>query len=239
MLQKILNIAKISQLTQNSQVKTFNTTLPLLLEILQKTQKGYLLKLGNATMEAKSNANLQIGTKYWAIIKDTNGEILISNLQKQPKIMESIKHAPLNFTLEDLPKMAKNADFVREFRDNLLDFIINAKSKDEFLLLSNSLLALQQGILNLVIKDKNRRILLQITKQKHHKIHFSAIFSNLGIINGILYNNDILHLNVCYEHIKKLLENNANKLDFSEISISVSEDNKPLFDIVENFHFSA
>lgn len=237
MLQKILNIAKISQLTQNSHIKTFNTTLPLLLEILQKTHRGYNLKLGNATMEAKSNANLQIGSKYWAIIKEKNGEILISNLQKQPKIMEMAKDSPLIFTLKDLPTMAKNAEFVREFRDSLLDLMMNARQRDEFLFASNSLLALQQGILNLVIKDNHRHILLQIQKMKNQSIRFSAIFSNLGIINGILYNNDILHLSVCYEHIKKLLDCSANKLDFSEVSISVCDDNEVLFDMVGDFSY--
>lgn len=239
MLQKILNIAKIAQSTQNSQVKSFNTTLPLLLEILQKTPKGYLLKMGNATMEAKSNANLQLGAKYWAIINDKNGEILISNLQKTPKIMESAKHSPIKFELEDLPKITQNADFVREFKESLLEQIQSIKFKDEFLFVSNSLYALQQGILNMVIKDKNRDILLQIKRQKNNKIYFSAIFKNLGIINGILYNSDILHLIVSYENVKKLLEKNAHKLHFSEISIAINEENTMLFEMISDFSCKA
>lgn len=237
MLQKILNIAKIAQASaKSSQVTNFNTTLPLLLEILQRTKRGYLLKLGNATMEAKSSTPLQVGARYFAVLNDKNGELLISNLQKIPKIAESAKNSPIVFTPKDLETMGK--DFVREFRDSLLDSAINAKSKDEFLFLSNSLLALQQGILNLVIKDRNKRILLQIKRQKDKKIEFCAVFSNLGIIRGVVFDESILHLRVSYERVKKLLENSARELDFSEVSIAVQE-NSVLFEMVDEFNTRA
>lgn len=237
MLQKILNIAKIAQASaKSSQVTNFNTTLPLLLEILQRTKRGYLLKLGNATMEAKSSTLLQVGARYFAVLNDKNGELLISNLQKIPKIAESAKNSPIVFTPKDLETMGK--DFVREFRDSLLDSAINAKSKDEFLFLSNSLLALQQGILNLVIKDRNKRILLQIKRQKDKKIEFCAVFSNLGVIRGVVFDKSILHLRVSYERVKKLLENSARELDFSEVSIAVQE-NSVLFEMVDEFNVRA
>lgn len=235
MLQKILNIAKIAS-AKSSQVTNFNTTLPLLLEILQRTKRGYLLKLGNATMEAKSSTPLQVGARYFAVLNDKNGELLISNLQKIPKIAESAKNSPIVFAPKDLETMGK--DFAREFRDSLLDSAINAKSKDEFLFLSNSLLALQQGILNLVIKDRNKRILLQIKRQKDKKIEFCAVFSNLGIIGGVVFDESILHLRVSYERVKKLLENSARELDFSEVSIAVQE-NSVLFEMVDEFNVRA
>ena len=245
MIQKILNIAKIAQSTQNDSVKSFNTTLPLLLTILQKSKVGYLLKLGNTTIEAKSNANLQLGAKYWAIVKDIGGELLISNLKMRPKIAESLKNAPIKYELENLleffkgDKFAKGANFVGEYYENLLDKIANAKFKDDFTFLANSLYALNQGILNLVIKDGTRDILLQIKRQKNDKIYFSAVFSNLGIINGSIYKNEILHLSVQYDNVKKLLDSNKNALDFDEIYISLDENCEILFDEPSERVFSA
>ena len=236
MIQKILNIAKLAQTTQNSHIKNFNTTLPLLLEILQKSKMGYVLKVGNTTIEAKSATPLQIGTKYFATLDNTNGSLLISNLQKIPKIAESAQHSPIFFEAKDLEKMGR--DFVREFRDNLLDSAINAKSKDEFLFLSNSLLALQQGVLNLVVREKNRKILLQIKRQKDEKIEFCAVFGNIGIVRGVIFGERILHLSVGYWRVKKLLENNIGELDFSEVSIAVAE-NSVLFEAVDEFNISA
>lgn len=242
MIQKILNIAKLAEISQNSQIKSFNTTLPLLLEIMQKNKMGYALKLGNTTIEAKSSADLQIGAKYWAIVKERGGELIISNLKIRPRIAESAKNSPLKFELDDLPnlfKNAKNANFVGEFYENLLDKITNARYKDDFTFLANSLYALQQGILNLVIKEKKRDFLLQIKRQKNDKIYFSAVFNNLGIINGSLYKNEILHLVVQYNNVKKLLENNINSLDFKEIHITLDENCEILFDEVQENSFSA
>lgn len=242
MIQKILNIAKLAQTTQNSQVKSFNTTLPLLLEIMQKSKMGYTLRLGNTTIEAKSSAELQIGAKYWAIVREKGGELIISHLKKRPQIAESAKNSPLKFGLDDLPnlfKNAKGANFVGEFYENLVDKITNAHYKDDFTFLANSLVALQNGILNLVIKEQNRDSLLQIKKQKNDKIDFSAVFNNLGIINGSLYKNDILHLVVQYDNVKKLLENNINAIDFKEIHISLDENCEILFDEPHENSFSA
>ena len=245
MIQKILNIAKIAQTSQNSSVKSFNTTLPLLLTIMQKSKMGYLLKLGNTTIEAKSNANLQLGAKYWAIVRDSGGELLISQLKMRPKIAESAKNSPIKYELENLmdffksAKSAKGADFVGEFYENLVDKITNAKFKDDFAFLANSLYALNKGILNLAIKDGARDILLQIKRQKNDKIYFSAVFSNLGIINGSIYKNEILHLSVNYENVKKLLDSNKNALDFDEIYISLDENCEILFDEPNERIFSA
>lgn len=245
MIQKLLNIAKIAQSTQNSSVKNFNTTLPLLLTIIQKSKMGYMLKLGNTTIEAKSNANLQIGAKYWAIVKDVGGELLISKLKMRPKIAESAKNSPIKYELENLmdffknAKFAKSADFVSEFYENIIDKITNAKFKDDFTFLANSLFALQKGILNLAIKDGMRDILLQIKRQKNDKIDFSAIFSNLGIINGSIYKNEILQLIVQYENVKKLLDSNKNALDFNEIHIALDENCEILFDERDETTFSA
>ena len=242
MIQKILNIAKLAQTTQNNQIKSFNTTLPLLLEILQKSKMGYKLKLGNATIEAKSGAELQIGAKYWAIVKEKDGELIISGLKKRPQIAESAKNSPLKFDISDLPNLFKNskgANFVGEFYENLVDKITNTHYKDEFNFLTNSLVALQNGILNLVIREQKRDFLLQIKKQKNDKIDFSAVFNNLGIINGSLYKNDILHLVVQYENVKKLLENNIDSLNFKEIHISLNEHCEILFDEQCENSFSA
>lgn len=241
MIQKILNIAKLAQSSQNGNVKSFNTTLPLLLTIMQKSKMGYQLKLGNTIIEAKSNANLQIGAKYWAIVKDVRGELIISGLKKRPKIAESIQNSPIKFDIYDLPNLFKNvkeANFVSEFYKNLADKMSDIKFKDEFICVTNSLYALQKGILNLVIKDGTRDILLQIKKQKNDKIDFSAIFSNLGIINGSVYKNDILHLMVQYEDVKKLLESNAKTLSFNEIYIGIDENSEILFDEPNEYSFS-
>ena len=190
MIQKLLNIAKIAQSTQNSSVKNFNTTLPLLLTIIQKSKMGYMLKLGNTTIEAKSNANLQIGAKYWAIVRDVGGELLISKLKMRPKIAESAKNSPIKYELENLmdffknAKFAKSADFVSEFYENIIDKITNAKFKDDFAFLANSLFALNQGILNLVIKMGCVIFCYKLNGKKMIKLILARFLAILGLSMG-------------------------------------------------------
>lgn len=236
MISKILNLSQISQISQISQdAKYYNNTLPILLQVLEKTRMGYLLKLGNNIIEAKSTNNLQIGAKFWAIVKDSSvGEILISNLIKQPKIFENIQFSTLKYTIKEFETMVKDGKFVQKFREDLIDNFLKVNSKDEFLFLTNSLLALNKRILNIVIKDNNKNILMQIKRPKGSKIEFSAIFNNLGMIEGSIYNSQKLILKVQYQNVKNILQNNLKYLEgFSEISILVDEDSEIFFNVFD------
>ncbi|RDU57570.1 hypothetical protein [Helicobacter sp. MIT 99-5507] len=234
MINRILNITKI---VKNFEQQTnYNNTLPLLLQILDKTKNGYKLKLGNNIIEARSAKELQVGRNYLATIKENkNGEIIISNLVNRPKILEVIKDSTLKFEINELKELFKDSKFMQNLSENLEQKISLANSKDDFLFLTHSLIALNKKIINLVIKDKNKEILLQIKKRKKDKIEFSAVFNNLGIINGSIYTNQILIIKTQFNHIKKILESNIKKLEghenFDEIHILYDEDMEILFDL--------
>ncbi|RDU64693.1 hypothetical protein [Helicobacter sp. MIT 14-3879] len=231
MLNRILNISKLSQITQNNNFKSYNTTLPILLQVLKKTRIGYLLKLGNSHIEARSASNLQIGSKYWAIINDSKGEFLISKLIKQPEIFELSKNSSLKFEINEIESLLKTKNLSSTFYESLVDKITTTQNRDDFTFLSNSLFAFQKGVLNIVIKNNKKDVLFQIKKLKNNKIDFSAVFSNLGIIYGSIYNSNELLLKVQYNNVKNILESNTKYLEgFNEIKIIV-EDFVLLFDI--------
>lgn len=233
MINKIINIAKLSQFTQDSRIKSFNTTLPILLQVLKKTNSGYLLKLGNSTLEARSANELQIGAKYWAMVRESSvGEMLISKLIKQPEIINIAKNTSLKFEIEEFRAMLESRQFITKFSEILLDKSINTNIKDDFSFLTNSLLALKQDIINLVIKDGGKDILLQFRKPKNAKIDFSAVFNNLGMLEGSIYDNDKVLLKVQYENVRQILLNNANKLSsFSEVVIVLDENVRLLYNM--------
>lgn len=233
MINKIINIAKLSQFTQDSRIKSFNTTLPILLQVLKKTNSGYLLKLGNSTLEARSANELQIGAKYWAMVRESSvGEMLISKLIKQPEIINIAKNTSLKFEIEEFRAMLESRQFITKFSEILLDKSINTNIKDDFSFLTNSLLALKQDIINLVIKEEGKDILLQFRKPKNAKIDFSAVFNNLGMLEGSIYDNDKVLLKVQYENVRQILLNNANKLSsFSEVVIVLDENVRLLYNM--------
>ena len=233
MINRILNIAQIAK---NIEIQThYNSTLPLLLQILEKTKNGYKLKLGNNIIEAKSAQELQIGRNYLALIKENkNGEIIISNLTNRPRILEIIKDSTLKFELNELKEILKDSKFMQNLSENLEQKISLANSKDDFLFLTHSLIALNKKIINLIIKDRNKEILLQIKKSK--KTEFSAVFNNLGTINGSIYNQSLM-IKTQFHTIKKILESNIKKLDgyekFDEIFILYDENIEILFDLYD------
>lgn len=237
MISKILNISKISE--NLSHTKHYNTTLPILLQVMEKTRTGYLLKLGSNTIEAKSLNSLQIGGKYWAIVKDSSvGEIIISNLIKQPKIFDNAKKTSLKFDINEIESLLKDAKSIEKFGENLIEKSSISNSKDDFLFLINSLVALNKKILNIVINDNKKDILLQIKKPKNEKIEFSAIFNNLGVINGAIYDNQSLIIKTQYKNVKNILENNIKNLEdfdkFSEISIIFDENIDIFFNLYDD-----
>lgn len=237
MINKILNITQIIRNLENQ--KHYNNTIPLLLQIIDKTKDGYKIKLGNNVIEAQSANQLQIGGKYWAIINENkNGEIVISNLINRPKIFEAIKDSSLKFDINELKEALKDTKFIQKFSENLEQKIINSSSKDDFLFLTNSLIALNRKIINLVVKDNKKDMLLQIKIGKKEEIEFSAIFNNLGIINGNIYSYEALIIKVQFQYVKKILESNVNKLEdykkFNEIKILKNENIDILFNICDN-----
>ncbi|MBR7118530.1 MAG: hypothetical protein IKC84_04085 [Helicobacteraceae bacterium] len=234
MINKILNITQIAK--KIDQQTHYNNTLPLLLQILDKTKNGYKLKLGNNIIEARSTKELQIGKNYLATIKENkNGEIIISNLVNRPRILEVIKDSTLKFEINELKEIFKDSKFMQNLEQNLEQKISIANSKDDFLFLTHSLIALNKKIINLIIKDRNKEAVLQIKKGIKDKVEFSAIFNNLGIINGSIYGNQTLVIKTQFNHIKKILESNIKKLEgyenFDEIHILYDEDIEILFDL--------
>lgn len=230
MIEKIAKIYQILQIMQKGEVKNYNTNLPIELMILKKIKNGYLIKLGEKIIEAKSIESIQIGAKYWAYMKENNGEITLSNLLKQPKIMDFLPK--MEMVLEKVDK--KNIfDFISKMKEELIQSLINAKDRDEFLLLNTMLGGMKKNIISIVIKERNsKRAIVQIKFK--NKIEFSAIFPNLGIIEGVVQENHLL-LNVQYEGVKKLLQKYENKLEGFFVEIYVSKKIEIMQDIFENY----
>ncbi|TLD82518.1 hypothetical protein [Helicobacter trogontum] len=231
----------LSQMATTTGNKEINATLPMLLRILDK--KGadrYLVQLGKLIIETQSNKELQIGTNYWANVKQSKDGLLISDLIKQPKMLENLAHAKLKLSSNDLKELLnethKNGNTLESvFKEFLLERLPLATSKQEFLELSNLLVALQNGVFSMVIQEDNgKESLVQLKKQVEF-LEFYSIFHHLGEINGIVSLNEessvCLRLCVMSEKVKKILENRLHELQgFEEIQIDVGQ-NEPLWDL--------
>lgn len=209
-LQQMANLAKLdSALSTQKGAKHFNASLPVLLKVLSQSKNGeYLLQLGRTQIATKSAIKLEIGRSYWANMqKNAANQIVLNNLIKNPKIMESLKNSPLKLSLNDLAELQKNPkDFINELKEFLLKEIVSSENPKDFSELAKSLLSLSQGVLSLIISDEGKEHLLQIAQKKSRKnqVEFYGIFPSLGPIKGVFSD--------CSEEGSEVLESNDKLL---------------------------
>jgi len=242
MIDNVSQVAKLySKLATMGTPKEFNATLPVTLKVLEKLDPlRYLTKIGNATIETKSRNELEIGSKYWAFMgKSSVGTILISNLQKQPKMLD-MQNLPLKFTdtiLKEFFNESKNP--FDNFKNFLLERLSVAQNRDEFMFYSNMFFSIEQNVLTFPMQYEEKDAFFQIRKKKKREsedevLEFYAAFSNLGALEGrlmLLDENLNLQLKTPYENTKKLLEENLETCEgVDTIEIILSKNIEPFYE---------
>jgi len=229
----IAQVGKILKATNRLNMPTeFNATLPITITVKKQLNPiRFLLQMGNKEVETKSYTPLEVGAKYKAEILQKDSKIEIKNLTKLPNIFnkfpDTIKYS-VDDLLKDNPLESNN-----KYKNFLLNHLANATTKDEFLFYSQMLLAFNQEIKHLFIKDE-KKALIQF-KHKKRKINFYAYFESLGAIGGEIYLTDEIYLNLMVEFqnsfyfIQKYID------ELNGIRVNIKQDKiKPLFEISEN-----
>lgn len=240
-------IPRLTQITQllhtAAKEKHFNASLPLTIKVLAKLKGDlYLLQIGSQKIETKSHKELLIGGRYWGEMgKSSLGHIALRNLVMQPQILQSFQHSPLHFSIDDLKSLfsleeqTEESNIFEDFKDFILQKLANASSKNEFLFLSNMLLALKSGVLNLIVGEKEN--ILQVKKIATNKVRFTAIMPILGMIEGeITHQNqdNILDIKVLYESTKEILEKNLEDIRGFKVGVIRLDQNiKPMYEFKE------
>jgi len=174
-----LNISKLGKVLKSLnrlESVSFNTSLPVKVEVKKELNPiTYLIKLGNKEVETKSHMKLEVGKTYFAQIKELKNSIQITNLKEYPKILKTLEHINIK---ELTPK-----------KEEIITHLANAKTKEEFLFLTNILIAYEKKIFHLVINEKRKGFLQY--KYSKNKVKFYACFSNLGELEGEITENSL------------------------------------------------
>jgi len=231
----ISQVGKILKETNRLNMPTeFNANLPLTITVKKQLNPiRYLLQLGKKEVETKSYTPLEVGAKYKAEINQTNSKIEIKNLTKLPNIFTKFPDS-IEYGIDDLLKN-NPIESNEKYKNFLLNHLANATTKDEFLFYSQMLLAFNQEIKHLFIKENNKKAIIQI-KQKKRKINFYAYFENLGAIAGEIYLIEDIYLNLMveFQNSLNLIKQYTKELQGIIINSIKKEKIKPLFEINEN-----
>ena len=221
--------------------KELNANLPLFLRILSKQGADkYLVQLGRLVIETTSHKELTVGANYWASVKQGREGLLISDLIKQPKILSQLETSKLRLYSKEFQEILQEAQkggrqIENLFKDFLLERLPLASSKQEFLELSNLLMALQNGVLSMVIQDEGGKEGLVQIKKRVDFLEFYSLFPNLGEISGLVSLSQdsslALRLQVMSERIRDILVRNLDDLSgFESIEIEIGQ-SSPLWDL--------
>ncbi|STQ86055.1 hypothetical protein LS73_002610 [Helicobacter muridarum] len=230
----------ISQIATASSNREINATLPILLRVLSKqSDNKYLVQLGKLVVETSSNKELTPGINYWANVRQGKDGIVISDLIKQPMILDQLESSHVKLHTRDLRELFNEAKASGKqveslFKEFLLDRLPVANTRQEFLELSNLLIALQNGVFSMVIQDDNGRDRLVQVKKQVDFLEFYSVFWHLGEISGLVMLSDLrlsARLCVMSDKVKSVLEKHLQDLKgFDEILIDIGS-NAPLWDL--------
>lgn len=225
MIDRLLKIQKLNLASKISKESVFNSTLPIKLKVLaKKAGMKYLLEVGARTLETKSHRELEVGGKYFAMMKTGRaGNIILSSLAPEPKLNKT----PLWLDFDQSKELLSKNTF-KEIGEFASEQLTKSSTKEEFLQWAFLLSGLQKGVLSLNIKDGDKEHYTQVKKQKTN-LEFYALFPNLGVLRGRI-SREILEIEVMYPTVAKFLNENLNDLEWrGEIKISIASEIQPLF----------
>ncbi len=244
MINQIAQIAKIETLLANLKTTRFNSVLPMTIDVVEKSSKNlYMLKIGNKEVSTKSALPLDVGSKYWGVMKEDAAlnTVSLSQLLKKPKLLQAQRDNFLpQFTQTKLQELITKENPKSELKMALLEKLSLSTSKNEFMTLTNMIAALDANVFTMVLKDGGQSTMFQFKKRANNsldedaKIDFYAAFENLGPIEGVISvvnDEKKVSLSLFYENSLKFLENELEHLDFLGSLHYKNKNIEPLFEL--------
>ncbi len=214
-------------------------------DVLKSLGDGkYTILLDTKTLTAQSDKSLHSGDKYWTQLTHTkNSTLTLSNLVKMPQFLQNTQNNTLEYSLKDLQTILNAKNPTAMLKQNLLEHLSSASTKEEFSNISTLLLSLHNQTMTIPLNYHNYFSILQFKKRYNKKIKksyidFYAALEALGPISGLitLNNGDVnVKLNVAYETTKNFLENDMKNFSHT-IEIQLQENIEPLYNTNSNLN---
>jgi len=222
--------------------------LPVTIDVLEKNDKNqFLLKIGNKELTTKSDKELDVGGKYWGVLKEDKDSkaVNLSQLLKKPKLLQMQRKnflPQLNETkLQDL---ITKENPKTELKMQLLDKLSQSVSKNEFMTITNMIAALNENVFTLVLKDENQSTMFQFKKRKKSnseddsnseaKVDFYAAFEHLGPVEGVVStigDERKVSLSLYYAESLDFLKKELENLDLEGLLYKKGKNIEPIYEL--------
>jgi hypothetical protein len=244
-IKNIAQLAKINSLLNEVKTTTFNSLLPLKIDVKEELIGGkYKLLVGTKLLETKSNIKLDVGESYWGVMRESSKKgITLSNLLKQPHLLKNIKNIP-KFDIQNLNALFTKETPKAELKTVLLEHLSLSSSRSEFMTITSMIEAINNDVFTFVLNQNEKEAIFQFKRRKpkrgkkdaqeETKIDFYAAFSNLGPVEGVVEVKDdikTLSLYLYYENSLEFLKRELSEIDMSVKLYKKDKTIEPLFNL--------
>ncbi|MBR8464019.1 hypothetical protein KDD93_05465 [Campylobacter sp. faydin G-24] len=204
MIDKIGRISQISK-TQKSGEIALNTSLPTSIKVAAKIgYNRYLLKFGNQSINTKSTKSLNVGGEYWGEIENGDGNILIKNMQPKPNFTQfNVLENGINLIEKIISE--PSLDWFYEY---IFSSLGNTESKDEFVIFTDMLMALQESIVHIPFVYDGHLGLFQLKKELKSSSVYLVFLNFAPII--FKFAPDFMQILTPFSNVATLLSANFN-----------------------------
>ncbi len=247
MISQIQQIAKIETLLANMKTARFNSVLPVTIDVLahKREKNHYMLQIGSKEMSTKSAMELDVGSKYWGLMKEdkTLNTVSLSNLLKKPKLLQKIEQNFLpKFDEAKLQQLMAKEDPKSQLKAMLLQNLTQTTSKSEFMTLTNMIAAINENVFTFVLERDHENTMFQFKKKtkntaentEDQTIEFYAAFEHLGPISGeisVIDNERKVSLSIHYQNSLNFLKKELDNLDLEGFLYHKDKNVNPIFEL--------
>jgi hypothetical protein len=246
MISQLRQIAKIETLLANMKTARFNSVLPVTIDVLaHKKNNQYTLQIGAKEISTRSAMDLDVGSKYWGVMKEDKklNTVSLSNLLKKPKLIQQNKQNFLpKFDEVKLAELFSKENPKAELKASLLQNLTQATTKNEFMTLTNMIAAINENVFTMVLDQNNENTMFQFKKKtkgesaslEDSTIEFYAAFEHLGPVGGdisIIDGERRVSLEVHYKNTVDFLQGELENLDLDGIVHHRDKKVNPLFEL--------
>ncbi|MCW1360086.1 hypothetical protein [Campylobacter sp. CCS1377] len=154
-----------------------NSTLPIHIKVLEKSgYNNYTLLLNHKKIQTKSLIDLDEQSEYLAELYTTKEGILqFKNLYKKPEI---------SYFAQGLDLIVRLLEYDLDFKNYILEQLINCNEKQDFLVYKEMLFASLEGIYHIpfIYEDKKCLFQLKFNEEKCELYLYFSVFGALKII---------------------------------------------------------
>jgi len=237
-----VNISQLSLLQELSKLspqesKAFIKLISV--DVLKNLGSGkYLVNIEGKEVRVQSEASLNEGSKVWGVLEKSKNNLLLNKVFVMPKAMQNLLVLKDDFGFDFIQKVLESKNPAQSFKNELLEHMAKAPSKEHFSAYTQMFLALEYNIMTFPFEYQKHFGVYQMKKRYNKKskksyLDFYAMFERLGVIEGsiaLIEGAISVSISAVFQESIEILETELKNFPFaSQTTLTLKNSIEPLY----------